>query len=91
MSTKLTQIVSECDKPEIADGTIHPDRPTIYHYPNGVGGYKVTCNEGLTLSGPAIVYCKADGELSELPTCHPGKPTQHNYFKPTVRFAKCYV
>ena len=58
-------ISGPCWKPGVPEGVLTPSSNTV----ESGGGYTVSCNPGLLLSGPPHVTC-VDGVLSELPSCN---------------------
>ena len=60
-----TPSVNTCDKPEIANGVVQPEKATIEFQ----SIYMVACNDGYTVSSEAAMICTSEGTLDVVHTC----------------------
>ena len=54
-----------CDQPTITNGTVTPASATVEQGQS----YEISCDSGFTISGATTMICRANGSLSDMPTC----------------------
>ena len=54
-----------CDQPTITNGTVTPASATVEQGQS----YEVSCDSGFTISGATTMICRANGTISDMPTC----------------------
>ena len=57
--------VITCDKPEIANGVVQPQKDTVEFQ----SIYMVACDDGHTVSSDVAMICTAEGTLDVVHTC----------------------